>query len=505
MQRGRSILQALGVSWLSLVATVVVQLVQIPVALAHLTAEEFSLFAIYSQLLGYLFIVDFGASSAFTRVVIDARNKDPESYDAVWSSGFVLLLGQALLMLAAVTAVTPLLPSLFHVPADLAPYGNRIFWCLGAVLALRQATVIFALNMWAAQKLASANAIQLVATLLQFGLFVATVGSLRLWAYVLAMLVGSLLPHLCYAVLVRREGLLPRFQWAKASRPVVARILSLGADALWITMFGIIVNASFLVFAGMVLPLHQVAALSVNLKPVQLFAEAVRRIAQTCEPYFANLISAGDLGRFRFGWVLSGKTMLFTSLLGAAVYGVLAPWIIAAWTSPAFVMPAPVVLLLCVIPLRQVLHVQFVNPLFQFMALRKVRLVLLCEAAVYGVTAYGLGRHFGAVGLLAAYFISLPLGALVPAARELARHAGIGGRDFRNLFGGSMPIVAAPSVLVLVSLPLCHAWPFAWAAALAAGLAAGSLWLFMRTALSPDEKAYALSLVRGRPARPAGP
>ncbi|MFH0909269.1 MAG: hypothetical protein V1929_10940 [bacterium] len=504
MQRGRHILQALSLSWLSLVVTVVTQLVQIPIALAHLTKPEFSLFAIFSQLLGYLFILDFGASSAFARLLIDGRTQGDQTYGSVWMSGFALLAIQAGLMLAVVTAATPLIPSLFNVPDDLAASSNRVFWCLGAVLALRQATVIIALTIWAAQRIALANVIQLCATLLQFAVFVATVGPLKLWSYVLSMLVGSLLPHACYFVVCVRAGLLPKWSAARASRRQVAGIFSLGLDALAISIFGIVVNSSFLVFAGMVLPLERVAALSVNLKPVQLFAEAIRRIPQNCEPYFANLISSGDLVRFRFGWMLEGKAVLFLGLLGAAVYAVLCPWIIRWWTSADFVLGPSEIALLSLIPLRQALHVQFANHLFLFKALYRIRLVLLVEAILFAGSAFFLGNRFGATGLLAAYFLTFAVGALLPASRELVRLAEISASDFRGLFGGATKLLAAVCFAVLAGLPWLHDRSLAVTVAGVAAAAAAASWLFVTRSLSPEEKAYAAVILRGSGVRQAG-
>jgi O-antigen/teichoic acid export membrane protein len=504
LQRGRHILGALGVSWLSLVVTVVVQLVQVPVALAHLSNAEFSLFAIFSQLLGYLFVVDFGASAAFTRLIIDAQSRDRDTYAQVWTSGLLLLVAQAAVMLAVVSAATPALPWLFKLPPSLASEGCQVFWFLGAILAVRQATVIVALNMWAAQKLALANSIQLAASLAQFGVFVAAVPSIGLWAYVASMAVGTLLPHGVYALVVHHDRLLPRVRWTNASWPHVRQILSLGADALWITFFGIFVNASFLVFAGLVLPLDQVAALSVNLKPIQLFTEAVRRIAQTCEPYFAYLISAGDLGRFRFGWALAGKTMAFLSLLGGVSYAIVAPWIISAWTSSDYIMNGPVLALLCLVPLRQVAHVQAINPLFQFMAMKPLRLPLLLEAAMFGAAAWALGRGYGAAGLMAAYFIALPLGAWFPGLRALARASGIGRSDMLAIVRGPFLIMAVVAVLILLFLPRIHSGPWYTAAGLALLFGGGGGLLFALAGLRPEEKAYAINLVRGSRGGPAG-
>ena len=426
MSRSLGLIRAVTSSWLSLIVLVATQLVQVPVALAHLTGEEFGLYGVLSQFLATLMFADLGVSFAFGRLLIDGRAGGPDKYQEIWSSGLLLCLFQAGIVATVILGATPWVVPFFKVPTALAVEARAVFLALGAIQVVRYALNIYPLALFAGQRIATTNALQTISAVLQFASFIVAIrAGLRLWAYVIS--IGLSTAFLCVASIwvCRSAGLTSGWTFQRASRAQVWSIFRLGLDVFFSSSFNLFMANSLLLFAGFLFSLQTVAVFSVNLKLHQMLVQILQRAPGAAEPSLMELVSHNDLPRFRFGWGVIAKATLAATICGSGCFYLLAPTVVSWWAGPEMVMGTATVAWLALASLRLMLHYFLVGTLVMFKEIRRVRWVMLLEAAVYCGLAVILGKRFGLSGLLAAFVMSLLAGAIWRGSRELTRLAGM--------------------------------------------------------------------------------
>jgi O-antigen/teichoic acid export membrane protein len=95
-------------------------LVSVPLALRFLPAEEFGLWAVVLQVVGYFALADTGVSSSIGRLLIDHRAARPsKQYGGVFWGGLAALCGLAVFVMGVGLAVVPFLPVWLGVDAGL--------------------------------------------------------------------------------------------------------------------------------------------------------------------------------------------------------------------------------------------------------------------------------------------------------------------------------------------------------------------------------------------------
>jgi O-antigen/teichoic acid export membrane protein len=428
MKSFHAICATIGSSWGLLLLVAVMQLVQIPIALRFLGQREFALFAVISQLMGVVTLLDLGMTSSFSRHLIDGHVAGGLRYRQVWAAGVLIIAVQSVIMAIVATALMPLIPGWFRLGLDLAPLARDLFWALGGVLALRHLLSIYGIALFAGQQLAASNLAQMAGSVVQFGVFLWLLAlGCGLWSYVGSLFLGVLASSTLQWRACRVRGLSAPLSWRELRRDDVTATVSFGFDAFVLMLFELLINGLILAFAGRLVPLEQVAVFAVNLKPVQLLAQIIHRIQASCEPVLASLASGGELDRFRFGWLFLVKGVMGASVACAVAYAIWCPGIITLWTSSAMILPALGVFLLVLTLIRHAAHRLLVNSLYLFKRINVVRGWLFLEAALYVVLGAGLGSRYGVVGILMAVLLSMLAGTAFVGGRHMVRFARIPG------------------------------------------------------------------------------
>lgn len=131
--RSSSTTLTMATGYLAMLSALGVGLFSVPVALGFLSDEEFGLWNIVGQSLGYLLLLDFGVSWSASRMLAGPlASGDSKELNSWWTVIVTILSIQGLLIAGVGLAVTDHVIDFFHlsselVPDAVAPVGRTLF------------------------------------------------------------------------------------------------------------------------------------------------------------------------------------------------------------------------------------------------------------------------------------------------------------------------------------------------------------------------------------------
>lgn len=442
------IARTIASSWLCVIATSVVQLLMVPIALSSLSKSEFALFAILSQAVTMIMLAEMGARSAASRLLIDSLAKGRDAYNKTWTATIFVFGCQALLMFLLVLAMVPLLGVFFEFDESQLAMARKIFLAVGAVRVGGYLFSVFPTALFAGQKLKDVNTSNVYGTVGQLIVFgVAIWQGAGLWAYPVALLFAQIVISGLQYRKARQSGLIGQVGRTTVDLAHIRALFFLGIDVFLVSVFGAIMGNSLLLLSGNLLTLEETAILAVNLKLVSLMTQLLQRIPGSATPVLMKLESEKSDYQFHVWWKLLTKLTIFATILCGGGFVLWNRLIVTFWASGEMILdPLPIVLL-SLIPFRYLFHNQFVGSLTIFKEVRKVNLLLLWEIVFYFALAFYLGNQFGINGLLAANLLSLAGGASIGGIKWMAVFMKLPGWELATL---ALRIVIPLSFLFLV-------------------------------------------------------
>lgn len=324
MSRIKNLARALASGYVALGANVLYTLGTVPVALHYLSKPEFGLWALVSQISGYLLLVDLGMAGSISRILIDHKDTPADgTYGSVIKTGTLVLVVQGAIVALAGTVVSFCLAGLFDVPVQ---YHRDFQWlvagqCLvtGGLFAVRMAGHI----LQAHQRYDVSNYAQVGYFLVGFGtMWLGFERGLGLYS----LLVANAAAALCNGVimLVAVFGLRlcpPAGAWGRASRRTFRDLFAYGQEIFLLSVGQQLVNASQVMVIARTLGLDAAAIWSIGTKSFTLAQQVVYRIFDFSASAFAEMIVRGErerlLGRFRDVVVLSASFGIWAGLAAA--------------------------------------------------------------------------------------------------------------------------------------------------------------------------------------------
>jgi len=352
--RLRRFVHALGSAYGVLGATTLFILASVPLALRHLSREEFGLWALMTQIGGYLMLVDLGMSSAVARLLIDCKDRPQDGeYGGLIRTSWLVCLAQAGIVLAA----GPLLAPLAAAALDIKPGLRDDFivlmeWqcvLIGAGFALKPLQLI----LHAHQRMDVTNYAQIAGWAVNY--------AVTWWAFaagwgVFSLLWGSaaawVLNHLTAGVAVRRLRLFPQAGgWGRPGWGRFREVFAFAKDVFLIVLGTQLVDASQLLVITRALGLEAAAFWAVGTKGYQFLLQVQGRLFAMSAPAFAEMIVRGErerlLRRFRG---LSIAAVSFAAFGGAGLI-LCNNAFVSLWTDGRMMWPVmnDVLLALCVV------------------------------------------------------------------------------------------------------------------------------------------------------------
>jgi O-antigen/teichoic acid export membrane protein len=143
----------------------------------QLGQSQYGLWILIASMTGYLDLLDFGLRGALGRnLAVRKAEGDTHGLQVVFSTGLSLMIGGALLVLAAIAPARLAFFALFDVPETAAPDVDRALILIGGNLALIFLFNIFEATLWANQRFDLIQAVYIPATVTRAALTLTLVG-----------------------------------------------------------------------------------------------------------------------------------------------------------------------------------------------------------------------------------------------------------------------------------------------------------------------------------------
>ena len=403
MSRTRNVARSLASGYLGMGANVLYALASVPLALHYLNKAEFGLWALVTQVAGYLVLIDLGLSSAVARFLIDHKdNKSDGQYGSLIKTGTLVLLVQGLCVGLGGAALSLLLPGLLDVPTNLASIFQVLVAGQCALIGLFFAGKILSYILQAHQRFDLINYTQIVQLAASFAAqWIAFHAGFGLYSFLLASLCGFLSGTVLNLLGVWRLKLFaPAGAAGKANLNIFKRVFSFGTEMFLLTLGLQLLNASQVIIVSRTQGLIAAAVWSIATKTFVLAFQFVQRIFDYSASALGEMIVRGEREtlrrRYRDVLLLTASVAVFTSAAVALCNG---PFL-ALWTKGKVSWPwyndalMGVLLLLNLVSRCQIGLAGYAKQV------RTMRWIYFLEGACFVVASFLVSRWWGMSGII---------------------------------------------------------------------------------------------------------
>jgi O-antigen/teichoic acid export membrane protein len=335
MSRLKRFTRSLLSGYVLLAANVFYTLVSVPVALYYLGKEEFGLWALVSQISGYIALIDLGMAGSVSRILIDHKdNRQTGVYGGIIKTGILVGLVQGALILLVGTVLSALAGSLLHVPPNLQ---QEFVWLMigqSALLGLTFATRIFSHLLFAHQRLDVSNHGAAVFFVLSLAVMWAGFAEgLGIYSYLIGQAVMVLGNIAVNATGCLRLGLLPRgHEWGVATRERFRELFAFGNDIFIYSLGAQLINASQTILLTRLLGLEAAAVWNVGTRAYLVLTQVIFRFFDYSAPVLAEMMVRGEKQRLaeRFKQIVIFS--LGAAVAAGAVFALCNSAFITVWT-----------------------------------------------------------------------------------------------------------------------------------------------------------------------------
>ena len=502
MSRFKNFAHSLFSGYAQMAANVLFSFASVPLGLHYLSKSEFGLWALASQLAGYVALIDLGMSGAVSRILIDYKNERTSTdYGSVILTGALVNLVQGLVILLCGTALAFLLQDLLQIETDMRheflvlTIGQAVF--LSGSFCVR----IFGNVLIAHQRYDVGNYSQTVCFIANLAtMWFCFVHGFGVYSLLWGQVAQQVLQTVAAAWWCFQLGLFPeRHRWGRPTWLRFWELFNLGRDIFLYVLGGQLVNASQTILITRVLGLEASAVWAICTRPFTMVLQMLQRINDFSYAGLSEMLVQGDrarlLRRFKSLVVISSSMTVIASCMLALCNQ---PFILL-WTQGKIGWPVINDLLLAVwMPVLVLvrLHTGFVKISKDFRALRY--LYFLEGAFFIGGSLWLLGRT-GITGMLGVSIVASLAFTLQYGLRITAEFFAIQITEpaFFWLVPAGRSLGAMVPVVVVAWLATIHAGPL-MALVVRTGLGGvAGFWILWRWGLETGLKQEVKSRVTG--------
>jgi len=306
MSRLKKFTRSLLSGYLALGANIFYSLASVPLAWHYLGATEFGLWALVSQLGGYISLIDLGMSASLARILIDHKDdRSNGAYGSVIKSGALVGLVQGAIIVAVGMALSELAGPLLHIQAELR---GEFFWLMSgqaALLGFSFTLRIFNQLLFAHQRLDISNYGSAVFLLVSLAaMWLGFRGNIGIYSYLIGqalLMLGTVATNVIGSL---RLGLLPKpGEWGEISKKQFRELFSFGQGMFLFSVGSQMINASQTILLTRLLGLETVATWNICTRAYTLMTMIVWRILDYSVPALSEMVVRGEreklLGRLR--------------------------------------------------------------------------------------------------------------------------------------------------------------------------------------------------------------
>ena len=431
MSRSKRFVTGLLSSYAAIGVNILYTIASVPLALHYLDKEEFGLWALVTQLSGYLMLLEFGMTGSVARSLSDHKDRMEDGiYGSIIRTGARVFVIQGLLVFLLGLLMAWCAPSLLGLPARL----QQPFMVLMATQALLSGIKLsmgsIASPLWCHQRLDLSNLAASASLVVTFTvLWLGFHTGWHLYSLIISTAAGSLVDLLFTYISCHRLGLYPPREFRGNYDPGLFRELFHFGSGLFLMNLGAqLASASQIIIVSRLLGIEAAAVWSVATKIFNLAQQFVGKILDSSAGGLAEMVVRGETGRLRdrFRDLVSISAVM--AVAASAGIALLNGAFIEVWTSGKVTWaPWNNYLLACVLFSTAVTrcHISLVGINKQ---IRGMKFVYLIEGLVFVSLSVLLMPQLGLTGLLiAALACNLSITGVYGFSRT-ASYFGIGRR-----------------------------------------------------------------------------
>lgn len=403
MSRFKRYAHSIVSGYVALWANIAYTFASVPLALHYLSAREFGLWAVVTQVVGYLLLLDLGMTGSITRILVEHKDA-PEStdYRSVVGTGRFVLVAQGATIAILAAVLGGLLPGFLAIPDDLAQIFGWLVaghgFITGAFFWTRmESSLLQAHQRHDVLNYAQVASFALSLMMLWLGLHLGW----GMFSLLVAHTTGTLVVNGVIWFSSRRLQLLPRGGPVRFDGTVFRWLLSFGKDILFLSMGLQLMNASQVVIISRILGLEAAAVWVVAVKAIGMAQQLVWRVWDFSAATLAEMIvrHERDLLRRRFYEVFV-VTASLSVFLGGMV-AVCNESLLAVWTSRKIGWNPINDLGMAVLLLTNSLARIHIGLTGQTMRIGAMRYIFFLEGLAFVVIAALVAGHWGIPGIIA--------------------------------------------------------------------------------------------------------
>jgi O-antigen/teichoic acid export membrane protein len=449
MRKGE-IIKNVSSSWFSLGINILVGIFLSPFILHHLGNTAYGAWVLVFSVTGYYGLFDLGVRSSIIRYVstYTAKN-DMDGLFRLINTSLAGYTAIGTIAMVVTIALSSLVSSMFHMPAEFVPTARLLFLIVGASVSVGFPIGVFGGILEGLGRFYVVNATNIVSTLIRAGLIVL---ALKHGHGLLAVAtITVLLPFL--GALVRAGIVLHllrlKFGWRYVSRDAFGEIARYSSVSFILMIaFKLRFKTDEIVISAF-MPMAAVTFFSNAGRLVDYTGEVVSNLAQIFVPMSGQSDAKGDKDRLRRIFIAGNRACALVVLPIAAILIILGKSVITAWVGRQYVAASYPVLLTLLIPSTFILA-QGASPRILYGMARHKSLAWV--TTLEGITNVALSifliRQFGLVGDALGTAIPLTCTGLFFLPRHLCRILDVRLRSF---------LIGAYSLPVLLTLPTVFA------------------------------------------------
>jgi O-antigen/teichoic acid export membrane protein len=277
-------------------SSMVVGLFSVPMALHFLSNEEFGLWNVMGQSLGYLLLLDFGVSSSASRLLVGPmREGNEKELGSWWTVLILVLISQAFIVLAVGWLGRDFIVSFFELPEALRPATELLWGGLIVVSAIQlpfraYTGVLYCQDRWYVMHLATI--VSSWVNLLIFAGFL--LAGYRTTAYLLASASSVTCNIILWRLAVRQSKLRLRFHPRLFSMEKLRKLFGFSSGVFLVMIAAQIAMMSQSIIIAKVLGFGAVAAFVVSCKSSTIVLQLTRRAFDAFNPRWLQLYVDGE-------------------------------------------------------------------------------------------------------------------------------------------------------------------------------------------------------------------
>jgi O-antigen/teichoic acid export membrane protein len=401
--RTRNFIRSLGVGYISIAVNIAYTAASVPLALHYLGKEQFGLWALAQQIMGYLILLDLGVSSAVARFVADYKDDvQGGEYGSLLLTGAMVFAVQGVLIAAAGIGFSFFAPFLFAVPEALAADFRNVLIVITILAGVSVAFRSIEAPLWAFQRIDMAYTMKIITLILGFAsLWIGFNCGWGIYSFAFSGIPSAFLCPAITFLVCSKNGFYPsRGQWGAPKWNVFLRVFSFGKDVFWMSLGSQFVNASQIMIISRTIGLDAAATFAIGTKAFTLFQQFTSKILESSAPALTEMFVRKEIDtlNIRFSNVIAITSFLATlgsTVLVAANTPLVNLWTsgVIHWTLPCDVLLGGLLIMTCA--------TRCLTGLFGIIGnLRPVRHIFFFEGCVFVCAAIPVASHFGIVGVL---------------------------------------------------------------------------------------------------------